>query len=106
MPTPEFSAEIQQQAERRAAHCRALGNRQRILILWLLVERERTVTELAAALGASLPATSHHLRILEFGQLVKNRREHQNIYYSLAENDEVKYCPILHNSPIQQIEPV
>jgi len=106
MTAIELSLDIQQQAERQAAHCRVLSNPQRILILWLLAEKERNVTELATAIGASLPATSHHLRILEFGQLVRNRREHQNIFYSLAGNEEIKHCPVLLNSPIQQIEPV
>ncbi len=96
---PTLSSDIQQQAERQAAHCRVMGNPQRILILWLLGEKERTVTEIAAAIGASLPSTSHHLRILEFSNMVKTRREHHNIFYHLVDNELVKNCPALHNSP-------
>lgn len=72
-----------------------MGNPQRILILWMLAEKERTVTEIAEAIGASMPSTSHHLRILEFSQMVKTRREHQNVFYHLIDNDLVNNCPVL-----------
>ena len=96
---PNLPTKIQQQAEHQAAHCRVLGNPQRILILWLLAEREQTVTEIALAIGASLQSTSHHLRILEFSNMVKTRREHHNIFYHLIDNEMVKNCPALTNSP-------
>jgi DNA-binding transcriptional ArsR family regulator len=97
MLQPNLPSEIQLQAERQAAHCRVMGNPLRIIILWLLAERERTVTEIAQAIGASLPSTSHHLRLLEFGDLVKSRREHHNIFYRLIDNELVKNCPALNN---------
>jgi DNA-binding transcriptional ArsR family regulator len=99
MTNPILSPEIQQQAERQAAHCRVMGNPQRILILWLLTERERTVTEIAEAIGASLQSASHHLRILEFSSMVKTRREGHNIFYHLIDNALVKNCPALANHP-------
>lgn len=92
-------SEIQLLAEQQAGHCRVMGNPQRILILWLLADRERTVTEIALAIGASLQSTSHHLRILEFSNMVKTRREHHNIFYHLIDNELVKNCPALSNSP-------
>ena len=76
-----------------------MGNPLRIIILWLLAERERTVTEIAQAIGASMPSTSHHLRILEFSNMVKTRRERHNIYYFLIDNELVNNCPALNNSP-------
>ncbi|MBN1451725.1 MAG: winged helix-turn-helix transcriptional regulator [Anaerolineales bacterium] len=99
MMQPNLSPEIQLLAERQAAHCRVMGNPQRILILWLLAERERTVTEIAQAIGASLQSTSHHLRILDFSKMVKARREQHNIFYHLIDNEIVKHCPVLTNSP-------
>ncbi len=100
---PNLPPEIQQQAEQQAAHCRVMGNPQRIMILWLLAERERTVTEIALAIGSSLQSTSHHLRILEFSNMVKTRREHHNIFYHLINNEIVKRCPVLINCP--KVEP-
>jgi len=96
---PTFSSEILQQAEHQASHCRVMGNPQRILILWLLADKERTVTEIAEAIGASLQSASHHLRILEFSNMVKTRREHHNIFYHLIDNESVKNCPVVANSP-------
>ncbi|MEW6240161.1 MAG: metalloregulator ArsR/SmtB family transcription factor [Chloroflexota bacterium] len=96
---PNLPPEVQQQAERQASHCRVMGNPQRILILWLLAQGERTVTDIAEAIGASLPSTSHHLRILEFSNMVRTRREHHNIFYHLIDNELVKNCPALNNSP-------
>jgi DNA-binding transcriptional ArsR family regulator len=96
---PNFPSETLQQAERQAAHCRVMGNPHRILILWFLSEGERSVGDIAEAIGASLQSTSHHLRILEFSNMVKTRREHQNIFYHLIDNDLVKSCPALANTP-------
>lgn len=76
--------EIQQQAERQASHCRVMGNSQRLLILWLLAGRERTVTEIAEAIGASLQSASHHLCILEFSSMVRTRLEHHNVFITCS----------------------
>ncbi|RJP50180.1 MAG: ArsR family transcriptional regulator [Anaerolineaceae bacterium] len=106
MILPTLPPEIKQQAEHQAAHCRVMGNPQRIMILWLLVERERTVTEIALAIGASLQSASHHLRILEFSNMVKTRREHHNVFYHLINNEIVKRCPVLINCPIVETQEV
>jgi predicted transcriptional regulator len=96
---PGLPSEIQLLAEHQAGHCRVMGNPQRIMILWFLAEGERTVTEIAEAIGASLQSASHHLRILEFSNMVKTRREHHNIFYHLIDNESVKNCPVVANSP-------
>jgi hypothetical protein len=54
-------------------------------------ERERTVTEIALAIGAFLQSASQHLRIMGFSNLVESRREHHNIYYHLADNELLKF---------------
>lgn len=96
---PNLHPEIQQLAERQATHCRVMGNSQRILILWLLADREQTVSEISVEIGASLQTTSHHLRILEFSNMVKSRHENHNIFYHLSDNEEVKHCPVLTDNP-------
>ncbi len=96
---PSLPSEILQQAEHQASHCRVMGNPQRIMILWLLVERKRTVTEIAEAIGVSLQSASHHLRILEFSGMVKSHREHHNIFYNIADNELLKKCQVFTNSP-------
>jgi len=96
---PGVSAEVQALAQRQAALYKVFSSAQRVLILWLLAEKERTVSEVAAALGASLPSTSQHLHLMELNSILESRREKQNIYYRLAENDLLKSCPVLANMP-------
>jgi DNA-binding transcriptional ArsR family regulator len=96
---PALSEEVQELAERQAALYRVLANAQRILILWLLAERERTVTEIALAIGASLQSASQHLRLMGFSNMVESRREHHNIYYHIADNELLKHLLVLANGP-------
>ena len=101
---PNISPEIQVLAERQAALCRIFGNPQRVLILWFLADRERTVTEIALAIGASLPGASQHLRIMELSNIVESRRERHNIYYHVADNELLKDCLVLANRPKDKLE--
>jgi DNA-binding transcriptional ArsR family regulator len=96
---PSLSAEVQVLAQRQAALCKVFGSVQRVLILWFLAERERTVSEIAGALGATLPSTSQHLHLMELHNVLESRREKQNIYYRLADNDLLRGCLILANMP-------
>jgi len=96
---PDLPSEIIELAEQQAELCRIFGNPQRVLILWLLAERERTVTEIALAIGASLQSTSQHLHIMGFRNLVEARREHHNIYYHIVDNELLKNCRVLAHRP-------
>jgi DNA-binding transcriptional ArsR family regulator len=96
---PGLSAEVQVLAQHQAALCKVFSSAQRVLILWFLAEKERTVSEIAAALGASLPCTSQHLHLMELNNILVSRREKQNIYYRLAENNLLKNCLVLANRP-------
>jgi predicted transcriptional regulator len=96
---PDIPQNIQLLAEHQAAFCRVLGNPQRIMILWLLSEKESTVTEIALAVGVSMQNASQHLRIMGFNNLVEYRREHHNVYYHLADNEFTKNCLVFTNRP-------
>ena len=61
----------------------------RVHILMLLQEKERCVTDIAAAVELSQSAISHQLSLLKQMHLIKFRREGKNILYSLAD-DHVK----------------
>jgi ArsR family transcriptional regulator, virulence genes transcriptional regulator len=73
-----------EQAERAAAFLRSLASEHRLLILCALVERERSVGELADLLGIAQPNASQHLFKLRSERLVSARRAGQTIYYRLA----------------------
>lgn len=100
---PYLPQEVQISAEHQAAFFRVLGNSQRVMILWLIAEQTRTATEIALAIGATQVSTTHHLRILEFNNLVEMRREHNNIYYHLADNEITRNCLVFKSKPKQML---
>lgn len=62
---------------------KVLGDETRTKILFLLAHQELCVCDLAAVLDMSLPAVSHHLRLLKAMRLVKYRRDGKTVNYSL-----------------------
>ena len=63
---------------------KALAGAIRLRILGLLSSREMCVCEVMVALDLTQPTASHHLRILENVGLVKDRKEGQWVFYSIA----------------------
>ena len=61
------------------------GDSTRIKILYVLLEAEMCVCDIALLLGMSQSAISHQLRVLKQSKLVKYRREGKTIFYSLAD---------------------
>lgn len=62
---------------------KVLGDETRTKILYLLSLKELCVCDIAGILEMSLPAISHHLRLLKALRLVKYRREGKMVFYSL-----------------------
>lgn len=62
---------------------KAMGDPSRMKILWTLAQGEMCVCDLAAFLGVTESAVSHHLRLLRQLHLVANRREGVVLYYRL-----------------------
>jgi DNA-binding transcriptional ArsR family regulator len=71
--------------ERLARRFKALGDPTRSKLVFALSLGELCVSELAEALGASLSATSHQLRILRDLEIVRVRRAGKNQLYALNE---------------------
>ncbi len=79
----------------------ALAHPTRLLIVCLLLERERYVQELLAELGTTKGNISQHLRVLESQGHVVSRKESNRVYYSvpdprlkeLLRQLECLYCP-------------
>ncbi len=61
----------------------------RIRILHCLMDGEKCVSDIAAALEMSQTAISHQLRVLKANRLVRYRRDGKQMYYCLAD-DHVK----------------
>jgi ArsR family transcriptional regulator len=62
---------------------KALADDTRASILHLLSQRELCVCDLAYLLEMSLPAISHHLRLLKALRLVRSRKEGKKVFYAL-----------------------
>jgi rhodanese-related sulfurtransferase/predicted transcriptional regulator len=62
----------------------ALGNGRRAEIVDVLAQGERSVDEVAAEVGQSVAATSHHLRLLAKAGVARARRDGNRVIYRLA----------------------
>lgn len=69
--------------DRLAATFGALADTARLRIVEALSIQELCVCDLAAVVGLTQSATSHHLRTLRNLRLVKHRRDGRLVYYSL-----------------------
>ena len=62
------------------------GDPTRVKILYVLLESELCVCDIAQLLGLTQTAVSHQLRVLKNSKLVKFRREGKMVFYSLADD--------------------
>ena len=65
---------------------RIFGDSTRVRILYALFDGEVCVCDIADALGMTLSAISHQLRILKQARLVSYRRDGKTVFYSLADD--------------------
>lgn len=86
--TPEEIKKLFEQAREASELLKALSHETRLLILCLLTEGEKSVTELEETMSMSQASVSQQLARLRFDRLVSTRREGRIIYYSIA-SDEV-----------------
>jgi DNA-binding transcriptional ArsR family regulator len=66
---------------------KAIAHQSRLLILCILCEGEKSVTELERLLALRQPTVSQQLARLRTERLVNARRDGKTIYYSLASDD-------------------
>lgn len=71
---------------------KAFGDRSRLKILGLLASREMTVGDITKEIGLSQPTVSRHLSILREADIVNNRRDGQQVFYSLNKTSVSKCC--------------
>ena len=75
-----------ERCERIATLFQGFDDPTRIRILFLLIDGERCVGDIADAMALSQSAVSHHLRILKTMRLIRFRRKGKNLLYSLADD--------------------
>jgi DNA-binding transcriptional ArsR family regulator len=91
------ASDMQLHASDAAGLMKALGNESRLMILCVLAEGERSVSDLNTIVPLSQSALSQQLARLRQQGLVKTRRESQTIYYSLADGPADRVITLLHD---------
>ena len=69
---------------------RQLSDANRVRLFWLLCHCEECVVNLAAMMGMSPPALSHHLRQLRESGLIVSRRDGKEVYYHAADTAQAR----------------
>jgi DNA-binding transcriptional ArsR family regulator len=85
-----------------AQRFRALGEPQRLRILQALEDGPRTVGDVVKILASSQPNVSRHLQSLYEAGLVKRRRSHTRIVYSVRDPLVFRLCSLVCDSVVDQ----
>ena len=97
---PEISPELDRlmrNARKASDFLKALSHENRLLLLCLLAEGERSVTELENILSLRQPTVSQQLARLRLDDLVTTRRDGKTIYYSLANEDVRRVISVIYD---------
>jgi len=76
--------------------CKVLTDPKRLALLDALRTDDRSVGELAEAIGATLANTSQHLAVMRSAGLVEGHRDGTTIRYRIAEPAITAACDIVH----------
>lgn len=109
MPTRNSSCvdlpmdQLMPRAERACGLLALMAHPQRLRVLCLLAEGERSVGQIHAEVDLSKSALSQHLAKLRAERLVSTRKDAQTVYYSLCPGPALaliqtlhqQYCPII-----------
>lgn len=82
---------------------KALASPQRLEILELLAQGERTVDSLAGEIGLSLANASQHLQALRQAGLVEGRKQGLFVHYRLADPAVFELCTAIRNVAEQRL---
>jgi len=78
-----------EQLEHLSTLFRLLSDRTRLNLLMLLANGEKNVTTLCESLNLPQPTVSHHLGLLRMGNIISNRRDGKQVFYSLDSRVDV-----------------
>ena len=97
---PEHSPQLEalmQNARSASDFLKALSHENRLLLLCLLCEKERSVGELETILALRQPTVSQQLARLRYDDLVTTRRDGKTIYYSIANEDVKRFVGVIYD---------
>jgi DNA-binding transcriptional ArsR family regulator len=93
------------QARKASDLMKALSHESRLLILCLLAEGEKAVSDLENIMEMPQAAVSQQLARLRFDGLVNARREGRSIYYSIASEEVASVVETLHRLFCRPVRP-
>ncbi len=85
-------------AEEATDFLKTLAHSNRLILLCLLAERERSVSELEQILGLRQPAVSQQLARLRADGLVATRRDGKAIHYKVADERTLRFIKLLYET--------
>jgi DNA-binding transcriptional ArsR family regulator len=94
LSTPHASLELMgmfQKARKATEFLKALAHENRLMILCLLAESERSVTELEELLALNQATVSQQLARLRHEGIVDTRRDGRTIYYSIPDPSTTQF---------------
>lgn len=83
--SPPSLERMRDHADEAVAVLKAVGSPNRLMLLCRLLDGERSVNELADALGLAQSVVSQHLSLLRRDGVVVGRREGQSIRYAISD---------------------
>ena len=87
LPDTSDPAALMEQARKASDMLKALSHETRLLILCILAEGEKSVSELEDILSMPQATVSQQLARLRFDRLVNARRDGRMIYYSIVDEE-------------------
>ena len=103
LTTEQRRSRAMEAAQLHAELCKTLIDPKRLMILQLLRGGERSVGEIAQAVGISLPNASQHLSVMRHAGFVGTRREASTVYYWLTEERIAQACDIVHQIVVERL---
>lgn len=83
--------------EHFSAISRAIGNPNRIKILWLLCQTEHSVDQLTRKTDISFANVSQHLQSMKYNGIVENRKDRNRVIYRLADESVIDMLVAVQN---------
>ena len=93
--SPELKR-MMKNARKASDFLKAIAHENRLIMLCMLAERERSVTELEERLALQQTTTSQQLARLRLDDLVTTRREGKMVFYRLADERHRKFIRIIY----------
>lgn len=88
---------LMKSARRASDFLKAISHENRLMLLCILAEKERSVGELEQILSLRQPIVSQQLARLRYDNLVTTRRDGKTVYYSIADEDVRRVTGVIYD---------